>query len=937
MPAVQHPYAPFIHLVEKPSRYLGGEYQSIKKDPDAVVTRICMAFPDVYDIGMSHLGTKIIYNLLNKDPRIACERAFSPWLDMERELRERGLPLVSLESAQPLGEFDVIGVSLQYEMTYTNVLNLLDLSGLPLRAADRDERHPLVIAGGPTATHAEPMAAFIDAFLVGDAEEALPGALLALAEWRAEGLSRHEQLVKLAARGGWYCPALYATKLEERNDLVVIDADASEGPVPVVRAWVEDIGRYPFPSDAPVAAAEAIFDRVSIEIARGCTEGCRFCQAGMIYRPVRERDPEQVVDTLLTAMDKGGYDEVSLTSLSTADYSCISPLIKQVMERMRQRRASLSVSSLRAYGLDEDLLDEISSVKTTGLTFAPEAGTQRMRDVVNKNITEEDIMTTAERVFARGWSRMKFYFMIGLPTETDEDVEGIIYTAARARSIGHRYQRKSRIQVTASASSHVPKPHTPFQWAAMDSLEDIARKQKILRDLGKAKRIPVKYHNQRVSWLEGILSRGDRPLADLIELAFKKGARMDSWDEDLNWDAWVEAIAELEIDPQRYLGTLPIDGRLPWDHIDVGLEDGFLYKEWKRALKNRLSPPCGKPKGAQVHHTNVAEAEADARKLICYNCGIACDMTQMREERIDYLKQLGALTPSDVSQDDDFVPAYKTIRKNKFGANLPPTREAQGEVFRYRLVFTKLGTAAMTSQLDLARILPRIVRRAGVQMRYSEGFSPKAVLSYGPALSLGVSSVAEVVDIHVLDEVDPDGLVERLNAVSDGGVVFLRCAAVSKDVQAPARVAKLSEYVVSVPAWDRARLEAAAALIAGDEPVMTTVHRKKGDREVDVRDGVIGIGVDVPTPEESEALGIAAGQPILRYRVNLDEGAHVRPTELAAAAVGEAVDAQGPYLAARTGLWGLRKGKVFDLMSPDDSRPVEEHEALPRDLSGLTA
>ena len=629
MPAAQHPYASFIHKVAKPARYLGGEYHSVKKDPASVETTICMAFPDLYDIGMSHLGTKIIYNLLNADPRIACERAFAPWFDLEAELRARGLPLLSLESARPLAEFDVLGFSLQYEMTFTNVLNILDLAGLPLRAAERDERHPLVLAGGPTATHPEPIAPFVDAVLIGDAEEALPGALLALAAWRREGKTRREQLEALAARGGWYCPALYETTLEPSNGLLVLDRERAGGPLPVVRTWVDDIGRYAFPSSSPVAAAEAIFDRVSIEIARGCTEGCRFCQAGMIYRPVRERDPEQVIDTVLAAMDAGGYDEVSLTSLSTADYSCVSPLIKQIMERMRARRASLSVSSLRAYGLDEDLLDEISSVKATGLTFAPEAGTQRMRDVINKNISEGDILTTADRVFARGWSKMKFYFMIGLPTETDEDVAGIVETALKARAVGYRHHRRGQVQVTISASSHVPKPHTPFQWAAMDTLEQIAHKQRILRDLARPKQIPVKTHNARVSWLEGILARGDRSVAELVELAFKKGARMDSWDEDLRWDAWLEAVAELGergFDPQRFLGTLPVDGRTPWDHIDVGLDAGFLAQEWKRANKGRLSPPCGKPKGAQVHHTNVADAAEDARKLICYHCGIACDL-----------------------------------------------------------------------------------------------------------------------------------------------------------------------------------------------------------------------------------------------------------------------------------------------------------------------
>ncbi len=932
----QHPYAHFIDDVQKPARYLGGEYLSVTKDWDAATVRICMAFPDLYDIGMSHLGTKIIYKVLNDVEDIICERAFTPWSDMERELRTRELPLLSLESARPLRDFDVIGISLQYEMTFTNALNILDLSGLALRAADRGEDDPLVIGGGPVATHPEPIAPFFDAFLVGDSERALPEALLKLADWKKAGLTKREQLVKLAALGGWYCPALYTHKVEPRNDLLVVDSDASEGPYPIVRELIEDLDRYPFPANSPVAAAEAIFDRMSIEIARGCTEGCRFCQAGMIYRPVRERDPDAIVDTVMEALDAGGYDQASLTSLSTADYSCISPLIKKVMERMRARRASLSVSSLRAYGLSEDLLDEISSVKATGLTFAPEAGSQRMRDVVNKNISEEDIMTTAERVFARGWYKMKFYFMIGLPTEEDEDVLGIVRTAAKAQKIGHRHHNKRKVQVTASASSHVPKPHTPFQWAAMDSLDEIDRKQRLLREEGKRLRIPVKYHNQKVSFIEGIISRGDKRVADLVELAFRRGARLDGWDEELRWDVWVEAIADWGIDPARYLGTLPVDGALPWDHIDVGLAPKFLYKEWKRATKSRLSPPCGKPVGAQVHHTNVADAVADERKLVCYHCGIACDMTEMREERVRYLAQLGAELPATRSDDDDFVPAYRQLRKNRLGATLPPRRESQGDVFRYRLVFTKLGAAAMTSQLDLARVLPRTFRRANLNLKYSEGFSPKALLSYGPALPLGVSSLCEVVDVYALENVDPDELVDRFNAVSDEGLLAVRAALIESgpkepgtpNVAAPAKVGKLAEYIVWAADWDVDALKAGCAVALGDEPVHQTVMRKKGEKVIDVRDGLLSMTVDVPNEAEQAALNLDPSTPVLRYRVNIDEGAHVRPRELAAGILGaSAVRAR----AARVGLWGLRKGRVFDLFTPKETRSVDEHSTLARD------
>jgi len=913
--ATLHPYAAFAQNVLKPARYLGGEYQSVTKPRDSVDIRICLAFPEIYDIGMSHLGTKILYSILNKHPRIACERAFTPWVDMEAELRTRKLSILSLESATPLADFDVVGMSLQYEMTFTNALNMLDLSHIPRRAADRREHHPLIIAGGPTATHCEPVAPFFDAVLVGDAEEALPLALLAIAEWKRAGLDRATLLSRLAHEHvGWYVPALYDRVIDERSGLMVVDKTTARGPYPVKRAVVLDINRFPFPDDSPVAAAEAIFDRVSIEIARGCTEGCRFCQAGMIYRPVRERDPDQIVDTIMKALDKGGYDEASLTSLSTADYSCVSPLIKKVMGKMRERKASLSVSSLRAYGLDEDLLDEISSVKATGLTFAPEAGTQRMRDVINKNISEENLMETADRVFSRGWQRMKFYFMIGPPTETDEDVRGIIETAARARAIGWKHHPKSKVSVTASVSSLVPKPHTPFQWAAMDTIADIDRKQKILRDLGRQLNISTKWHNYRESYVEGIFSRGDIRCADLLEAALDAGCRLDSWDEHLKWDTWLEVIAAWGVDPALFLGTLPVDGGLPWDHLDVGLEDGFLAQEWKRATKNRLSPPCGKPKGMQVHHTNIADANADQRKLVCYNCGIACDLTQMRTERVDYLGKLGALTADDVRAAADFVPGYQQLRKDRVGRSLPPLRAQQNESFRYRVIFTKLGTIAVTSHLDLARNLPRIIRRAGLTQKYSSGFSPHALVSYGPALPLGVLSVGEACDLYLHEEMSADELVAQLEAVTDPGLHFLGAGRTGIHAPALAKVAKVGEYILHVPDATLAELHAAVARACAAEPLMVEGMRKAGMKRFDVRDGLIGLKVDLPTSLEQQLLPLPRNPgPVLRWTVDLVAGAHVRPTELALGIFGREANA---LLTARTGLFGLHAGEVVGILDP---------------------
>jgi radical SAM family uncharacterized protein len=482
-----------------------------------VEARVVLAFPDLYEIGMSHMGTKILYSILNRDERIWAERAFCPWVDMEAELRARGLPLASLESMTPLSGFDVVGVSLQYELTFTNVLTLLDLGGIALHAEDRADDAPLVLGGGPTATHAEPVAPFFDAFFVGEAEEELPGLVREWSAMRRAGRKRLDALAELAARYPIYVPRLYRTEIDAATGMEVVGEPLDERvPARVRRGFIPDIDKFPFPSDTPVPYAEAVFDRAGVEIARGCTEGCRFCQAGMIYRPVRERSPESIVASVVGGVEKGGYDETSLTCLSTADYSAITPLVRVVAGQLRERKVSLSVSSLRAYGLGEEILDEMAQMRITGLTFAPEAGTQRMRDVVNKNITEAHVAESSERVFARGWNRLKLYFMIGLPTEQDDDVVGIIATGERMLLIGRRHVGK-RAEVTVSVSSHVPKPHTPFQWCAQDSIEEIERKQALLRGAVSERGLRLKYHDRGVSYIEGVLSRGDRRLAGVIE------------------------------------------------------------------------------------------------------------------------------------------------------------------------------------------------------------------------------------------------------------------------------------------------------------------------------------------------------------------------------------------------------------------------------------
>ncbi len=791
-----HPYASFIHRVKKPAQYLGGETGEARKDWDGAKGRMCLAFPDLYEVGMSHLGFKILYGILNDHPALLAERSYAPWTDMEAELRARDEPLRTLESWRPLSEFDVVGFSLQFELTYVNVLTMLDLGGVPLRASARSQSDPLVIAGGPVATHAEPLAPFIDAFLIGDGEERTAEIVLTWSQLAASGMPRAERLAVLSQLEGVYVPSLYATAKDPETGFTVVTEPRTEGaPLPVRRTFVERLDDYPFPTGGPVAATETVFDRVSVEIARGCTEGCRFCQAGMIYRPVRERSPESILDTIEGAVREGGYDEASLTSLSTADYSAISPLVREVSRRVSNDNVSLSVSSLRAYGLGEDVLDELKRTRTSGLTFAPEAGTQRMRDVVNKNVTEEQLLETARRVFSRGFDKMKLYFMIGLPTEEDEDILGIVQTGARALEVGHQVAGRGRAKVTVSVSTHVPKPHTPFQWCAMDDHAQVLRKQALLREEARRTRVQLRMHDSKGSWLEGVLARGDRILGDVLESAWWNGARFDSWQERLDLEAWTQAFAAHDIDPAVYLGTIPVRARLPWDHIDVGLEEGFLAREYRKALKNRLSPPCGKAAGMFVHHTNEEEAQADSRRLVCYDCGVACDMSQMREERLVYLRTLGARTPPPPARPLPITPKKRTKGRQ------PPKRRDQGPAVKVRLGFTRIGRIAFSSHLDLVRLLPRIFRRSGLPLFYSEGFHPQPVMVFGPSLPVGTSSFAEYLDLKLceaeLRDVEGD-LLGRLNRGSMEGLEFFGAERLVAGDPPVSRVIDELEYVAGL-------------------------------------------------------------------------------------------------------------------------------------------
>ncbi len=920
----EHPYAPVIDRVLKPAQYLGGEQGQVQKAWDEVRCSICLAFPDLYEIGMSHLGFKILYDIVNQQDELLAERAYAVWNDMEDALREDDIPLCSLESGRPLDDFDIVGFSLQYELTYTNILQILDLAKIPVRSCDRKDSHPLVIAGGPTATHAEPMSPFIDAFLIGDGEAKLPELMNAWAEMADQGLPRTERLVRIAELGGFYVPALYESVPTDDTRMQVVEPRHAEAPFPVERSIVATLDDYPFPVDGPIASCQTVFDRASIEVARGCTEGCRFCQAGMIYRPVRERKPTDIVDAMVRSVTEAGYDEASLTSLSTADYSAIAPLVRDSIEALAPHQVSLSVSSLRAYGLGEDVLDDLKRQRAGGLTFAPEAGSQRMRDVVNKNVTDEQLMETAERVFSRGWTRMKLYFMIGLPTEEDDDVRDIVRTGARALEVARRVQGNRRARVTVSVSTHVPKPHTPFQWCAMDSREQIHRKQAILKDEASSTRVNLKMHDSAGSWLEGTLARGDRRVAAAIERAYELGARFDSWDEKLDLAAWKRAFDETSIEPGWFLGTIPVTARLPWSHIDVGLEHGFLAREYRKALRNRLSPPCGKTIGRFVHHTNVQDAEADERRLVCYDCGVACDLSQMRTERIDFLQNMGALEPR-VADEPPEEP-HEVDRRPFHGVD-------QGPVLRVRIGYRKLGRTAYTSHLDLVRSFPRMLRRVGLPLYYSEGFRPLPRITFGPALPVGTSSLCEHVDVKLRDDENPNlaALCARLNAVALDGIEFFGHRVLGPQDAALNRVIELAEYVTAISRSDLAAAGVASeaelreACSASSEGLFFDREVRGLKKRVDVGAALVEVAVGRGARALEEA-GFVGDLVPVTVTLRLGGKTTPRPGEALRALTG--IDGLSPRF-VRTGLYALRaagRTSPLQLESLRDKTPLQAAE-----------
>ena len=585
-------YAALLRRVEKPGRYTGGEFGEVYKENMPV--RMCFCFPDTYEIGMSNLGMKILTGALNRLDFLGCERCFTPWADMEAELRKTGTKLFALESGDPLDAFDVVAFTMQYELCYTNVVNMLRLAGIPPLARDRGEDAPLILGGGPCTYNPEPMADFFDIFSIGEGEEALPELLTLYYECRENGLSKREFLRRAAGLEGFYVPSLYDVTYNADGTLASFAPNCAEAPARITKRVIPDLDTAYFPTDAAVPFLETVHDRVTMETSRGCIRGCRFCQAGIVYRPYREKSVEKISSCAADCVRYSGYSEISLSSLSISDYSEIRRLIDELLGWTEPRSISLSLPSMRIDAVYGELMRKVMSVRKSGLTFAPEAGTQRLRDVINKNITEAEILAGCREAFDNGRTALKLYFMNGLPTETDADIEGIAALAQRIVDAFYETKRNGKgFNVTVSVSCFVPKPFTPFQWEAQDSIAALERKQQLLRDAIRTRKITYHYHDAHVSYIEAVFARGDRRLSRAILEAVDRGQRLDGWDEFFRFDTWMEAFAAAGIDPDFYAARRrPYTELLPWDHIDCGVSRAFLVRESEKARAGVTTPDC---------------------------------------------------------------------------------------------------------------------------------------------------------------------------------------------------------------------------------------------------------------------------------------------------------------------------------------------------------
>lgn len=821
---------------QKPSRYINNELNSSKKSfsvrtiSDEVSVALC--FPDIYEVGMSHLGLKILYDIVNRMPFAHAERVFAPWIDLEEYMKKNSVLLSSLESKSPLNSFDIAGFSLQYELSYTTVLNMLSLGGIPVRSEERynsKKQFPIVMAGGPCTVNPAPMSAFIDAFLIGDGEEAITEAIEIVRQWKISGDGRvMSALHEISNLNGFYVPAVH-----DKSSSVI------------KRRFIKNLNDAPYPTNPVVPYASVVHDRINIEVARGCTMGCRFCQAGMIYRPLRERSPEKILSIAKSSLNNTGHDEVSFTSLSAGDYSQLLPLMKEFNCRFTKSKVSLSLPSLRVASVNQDILKEVKSIRKPGFTIAPEAATDRLRKVINKDFCEDDYERVLKALFKEGWLSMKLYFMIGLPSELDEDVAAIKDMAMKALIIAKKNTGRF-VNIGITISPFVPKTHTPFQWCGQIPLSEIIRKQQHLKAVLSNKKLTYKGHDAEMSFLEAVFARGDKSLSVLIENAWKSGCRLDGWSELFDFSKWLDVMHATSIDGASYAEkTYEKDEQMPWDNIDVGIKREYLYKEYEKALKEEKTQDC---------------------KKLCAACGLAC-----KEIIIEKHSHTGTDDIKEVSAD---------------AANNSAV-ESPGHKIRVRVQFSKTGHLRYLSHLELVTAILRSLRRSGVPLDYSKGFHPAPLVSFGPPLSVGIAGEREYFDMEVFMPFDIEFYINELNNTLPEGIKIIKMAIIPKNELSLNRFIGRYEYIVKISEKEPAVMNSSPVLV------------KRDGKEIDISSCIEYINTG--------AIISGAPLPVTCYHIMLkdNDNLKVRIGEIMNAVFKMNVEELD---ITRTGLYGLKPG-----------------------------